>query len=110
MKDSTTLAVVTVDQQATGGEQHCYFQVAGYSEVDLESTAIKWQARGLVVGSGALRETRFIENGFAARVRPVRVLYWSAFTWITACLFRSDLQAHIVLPLQASRCLYPLEL
>src|SRR2546422_1136951 len=28
----------------------------------------------------------------------------------SACLFHSELQAHIVLPLQAYRCLYPLEL
>src|SRR5258708_24064922 len=33
-----------------------------------------------------LRETRFIENGFVARVRAVGVVYWSAFTSITACL------------------------
>jgi hypothetical protein len=31
-------------------------------------------------------ETRFIENGFVARVRAVGVAYWSAFTSITACL------------------------
>jgi hypothetical protein len=28
----------------------------------------------------------------------------------SACLFHSELQVHIVLPLQAYRCLYPLEL
>src|SRR5580700_2242405 len=28
----------------------------------------------------------------------------------SACFFHSELQAHIVLPLQAYRCLYPLEL
>ena len=28
----------------------------------------------------------------------------------SACLFHSEPQAHIVLPLQAYRCLYPLEL
>src|SRR5580700_5666355 len=28
----------------------------------------------------------YIENGFVARVRAVRVVYWSAFTSITACL------------------------
>jgi hypothetical protein len=33
-----------------------------------------------------LRVTRFIENGFVARVRAVGVVYWSAFTSITACL------------------------
>jgi hypothetical protein len=33
-----------------------------------------------------LRETRFIGNGFVARVRAVGVVYWSAFTSITACL------------------------
>src|SRR5580704_17208533 len=32
------------------------------------------------------KETRFIENGFVARVRAVGVVYWSAFTSITACL------------------------
>jgi hypothetical protein len=51
-----------------------------------------------------------MENGFVARVRAVGIVYLSAFTSITACLFHSELQAHIVLPLQAYRCLYPLEL
>jgi hypothetical protein len=55
-----------------------------------------------------LRETRFIDNGFVARVKAVGVVYWSAFT--SACLFHSELQAHIVLPLQAYLGLYPLEL
>jgi hypothetical protein len=58
-------------------------------------------ARGAsAVGNGKQRKARsagrephdyygrpaFIENGFVARVRAVGVVYWSAFTSITACL------------------------
>jgi hypothetical protein len=38
-----------------------------------------------------LRETRFIENGFVARVRAVGVLYWNTFTSINCLLLPVEL-------------------
>jgi hypothetical protein len=52
-----------------------------------------WVVTNRYTQSGALTETRttiagggLIENGFVARVGAVGVVYWSAFTSITACL------------------------
>jgi len=50
------------------------------------SPAIPERPKQVEGAARLLRETRFIENGFVARVRAVGVVYWSAFTSITACL------------------------
>jgi len=54
------------------------------SAIIADQDGIHWKT--IREAADLVRETRFIENGFVARVRAVGFVYWSAFRPIAACL------------------------